>query len=112
MCCARRRNVGPAAARNIAIAASARRSSRFSMPMTCSCRDGSGVLTHPGWDLIADNIAFVPDTADLAQPAVGRCRDAGLSALDLAGSCAATCPRTGPAGGAWVSQTPDPAGFP
>jgi succinoglycan biosynthesis protein ExoU len=65
------------------------------MPMTCSCRDVSARLTAiPGWDLIADNIAFVPDTPDLAASgAVRAVTDTGLSALDLAEFVRGNLPR-------------------
>lgn len=90
------RNVGPAAARNIAIAAS-------SAPVL-ALLDADDVflpgrlqrlLAQPGWDLIADNIAFLPAGSDATRLAARPSRGAGLSALDLAGFVRGNLPRPG-----------------
>jgi glycosyltransferase involved in cell wall biosynthesis len=105
-------NVGPAAARNIAIAASAAPVIALLDADDMFLPGRLGRLTAiPGWDLIADNIAFVPDTPDLALPAAGgdghraeRARPRGIRARQPA-------PQEPAKGGAGVSQTPDPEGF-
>jgi succinoglycan biosynthesis protein ExoU len=90
------RNIGPAAARNIAIAAS-------TAPVLALLDaddlflDGrlGRLLAQPDWDLIADNIAFIPPGADVAELAAGQDADPGLSALDLAGFVRGNLPRPG-----------------
>jgi succinoglycan biosynthesis protein ExoU len=90
------RNRGPAAARNVAIAAS---SAPILAPLDADDTFLPGrlgrLLSHEGWDLIADNIAFLPEGADMAQLTILSGRDAGLSALDLAGFVRGNLPRPG-----------------
>jgi succinoglycan biosynthesis protein ExoU len=87
-------NVGPAAARNIAIAASAAPVIALLDADDMFLPGRLGRLTAiPGWDLIADNIAFVPDTPDLALPVPRAVTDTGLSALDLAEFVRGNLPR-------------------
>jgi succinoglycan biosynthesis protein ExoU len=90
------RNLGPAAARNVAIAAS-------SAPIIAlldaddlflTGRLGA-LLAQPGWDLIADNIVFLPPGADPAALLSGDAPAPGLSALDLAGFVRGNLPREG-----------------
>jgi succinoglycan biosynthesis protein ExoU len=89
-------NVGPAAARNIAIAASA--------APVIALLDADDMflpgrlarlLTIPGWDLIADNIAFLADTSGTVQATPSGPPGTGLSALDLAEFARGNLPRKG-----------------
>jgi glycosyltransferase involved in cell wall biosynthesis len=90
-----------------------RPSSRFSMPMTCFSRAVWARFwrTRLGPDRRQHRLSAARRRW---QPCCGRMRRTpGLSALDLAGFVRGNLPREGqPAGGAWVSQTPDPARFP
>jgi len=79
-------NLGPAAARNVAISAS-------SAPVLALLDSDdvfvsgrlSRLLAQPNWDFIADNIAFVPEGDPLPDLRTSQPIDAPLSALDLAG---------------------------
>jgi succinoglycan biosynthesis protein ExoU len=80
------RNLGPAAARNLGIAATA---APFIAVLDAddAILPGrfAGLLKRSGWDLIADNIVFLPDADDLGALARDDGHATGLSALDLAG---------------------------
>jgi len=80
------RNLGPAAARNLGIAAT---SAPFMAVLDADDAILPGrfanLLKRTGWDLIADNIVFLPDADDLGALARDNGQATGLSALDLAG---------------------------
>jgi succinoglycan biosynthesis protein ExoU len=80
------RNLGPAAARNLGIAST---SAPFIAVLDADDVILPGrfedLLKRSGWDLIADNIVFLPDDEDLGQLAPKDRQATGLSALDLAG---------------------------
>jgi succinoglycan biosynthesis protein ExoU len=94
------RNLGPAAARNLALGAT-----RAPVIAVLDADDVflpgrlSRLMARDGWDLIADNILFLPeDSFELAADAASADLD-GLSALDLAGFVAGNLQGKGQARG-------------
>lgn len=77
-------NIGPAAARNLAIA---RSTAPFIAILDADDYFLPGrfgqLFRHSGWDIIADNIVFVPDTAPLLDPEGLPQDDGGSETLDL-----------------------------